>query len=95
MFGRGAVAVQLPIGEEKNFRGVVDLIYMKAHIYKPGGDGKASMEEIPADMADAATEAHEKLVEMVAEGDDKLMEEFFAEGTLPPPDLLKGLRGAF
>jgi elongation factor G len=94
VFGRGAVAVQLPIGEEKNFRGVVDLINMKAHIYKPGGDGKASIEEIPADLADAATEAHEKLVELVAEGDDKLMEEFFAEGTLPPADLLKGLRGA-
>jgi elongation factor G len=92
VFGRGAVAVQLPIGEEKGFRGVVDLINMKAHIYTPGGDGKAKVEEIPADLAEAAKEAHEKLVEMVAEGDDKLMEEFFEEGTLPPADLLKGLK---
>jgi elongation factor G len=92
VFGRGAIAVQLPIGEEKNFRGVVDLINMKAHIYSPGGDGKAKIEEIPADLAEAAKEAHEKLVEMVAEGDDKLMEEFFEEGTLPPADLLKGLK---
>ena len=55
--------MQLPIGEEKNFRGVVDLINMKAHIYTPSGDGKAKVEEIPADLADAAKEAHEKLVE--------------------------------
>lgn len=94
VFGRGAIAVQLPIGEEKNFRGVVDLVNMKAHIYSPGGDGKAKVEEIPADLAEAAKEAHEKLVELVAEGDDKLMEEFFEEGTLPPADLLKGLKGA-
>jgi elongation factor G len=94
VFGRTVVALQLPIGEEKNFRGVVDLIAMKAHIYKPDGDGKPSIEEIPADLAEAAKEAHEKLVEMVAEGDDKLMEEFFAEGTLPLEDFVPGLRKA-
>jgi len=94
VFGRGAVAVQLPIGEEKSFRGVVDLVTMKALIYSPGGDGKAKVEEIPADMAGAAKEAHEKLVEMVAEGDDKLMEEFFEKGTLPAEDLTIGLKEA-
>jgi elongation factor G len=94
VFGRGAVPVQLPIGQEKSFRGVVDLITMKAHLYTPDGDGKAKVEEIPADLKEAAEAAHEKLVELVAEGDDKLMEEFFAEGTLPVPDLRKGLREA-
>ena len=94
VFGRSVVPLQLPVGEERNFRGVVDLVAMKAHIYKPDGDGKPSIEEIPADLAGAAKEAHEKLVEMVAEGDDKLMEEFFAEGTLPLEDLLTGLRKA-
>ena len=94
VFGRGAVAVHLPIGQEKSFRGVVDLITMKAHVYTPDGDGKAKIEEIPADLKEAAEAAHEKLVEMVAEGDDKLMEEFFAEGTLPVPDLKKGLHEA-
>ncbi len=93
-FGRSVVALQLPIGEEKNFRGVIDLVAMKAHIYKPDGDGKTSIEEIPADMADAATAAHEKLVEMVAEGDDELMEEFFREGTIPIEDLIPGVRKA-
>jgi elongation factor G len=94
VFGRGVVAIQLPIGEEKSFRGVVDLISMKAHVYTPDGDGKAKIEEIPAEMAEAAKEAHEKLVEMVAEGDDALMEEFFEKGTLPVEDLMKGLRDA-
>ncbi len=94
VFGRCVVPIQLPIGEEKSFRGVVDLISMKAHVYQPGGDGKARIEEIPAEFADAAKEAQERLVEMVAEGDDKLLEEFFEKGTLPVDDLTRGLRDA-
>ena len=82
------VALQLPIGTERGFRGVIDLVGMKAHMYKPDGDGKPTIEEIPAALADEAKEAHEKLVEMVAEGDDELMEEFFREGTIP-------LRGSY
>ena len=88
------VPLQLPIGHERAFRGVIDLVAMKAHFYQPDGDGKATIEEIPAALADDAKEAHEKLVEMVAEGDDALMEEFFNEGTLPLPDLFPGLRRA-
>ena len=57
VFGRTAVPVQLPIGSEKSFRGVVDLVTMKALIYTPDGDGKAKIEEIPADMAEAAQAA--------------------------------------
>ena len=91
VFGRGVIPVQLPIGSEKNFRGVVDLVTMKALIYTPGGDGKAKIEEIPADMAEEAQLAHEALVELVAEGEDELMQEFFEKGTLPPEDLKKGL----
>jgi elongation factor G len=94
VFGRGAVPIHLPIGAEKSFRGLVDLVTMKAHIYTPDGDGKPKIEEIPADMAEEAKAAHETLVEMVAEGDDKLMEEFFEKGTLPVEDLKLGLRGA-
>jgi elongation factor G len=92
IFGRGVVPIQLPIGEQKGFRGVVDLVSMKALIYTPDGDGKAKIEEIPVDMADEAKAAHEELVEMVAEGDDELMQEFFDKGTLPIEDLKKGLR---
>src|SRR5579872_6571009 len=72
VFGRRVVPVQLPIGVEKNFRGVVDLLTMKALSYKCDGDGRATVEEIPAEMAEDAKQAHEALVEMVAEGDDKL-----------------------
>lgn len=94
VFGRGAVPAQLPIGAERSFRGVVDLITMKAHLYERDGNGRAKIEEIPADLADPAKQAHEKLVEMVAEGDDALMEEFFEKGTLPVDDLKKGLKEA-
>ena len=94
VFGRGVVPLQLPIGSERGFRGVVDLVTMKALIYTPDGDGKAKVEEIPAVLADPAKTAHEALVELVAEGDDALMQEFFDEGTLPVNDLKKGLREA-
>jgi elongation factor G len=94
VFGRGVVPLQLPIGREKGFRGVVDLVAMKALLYTPDGDGKAKIEEIPAALAEEAKTAHETLVEMVAEGDDALMQEFFEEGTLPVEDLKKGLREA-
>ncbi|HTS66946.1 MAG TPA: elongation factor G [Candidatus Acidoferrales bacterium] len=91
-FGRAAVPVQLPIGSEREFKGVVDLIRMKAYTYTPDGDGKGKEGEIPTDLTDAAQKAHEALVEMVAEGNDALMEEFFSEGTLPPEHIIDGLR---
>ena len=91
VFGRGVVPIQLPIGAERGFRGVIDLVSMKALIYSPDGDGKAKIEEIPAALAEDAKAAHEKLVEMVAEGEDELMQEFFDKGTLPVEDLKKGL----
>ncbi|HUO35123.1 MAG TPA: elongation factor G [Candidatus Acidoferrum sp.] len=90
-FGRGVIPVQLPIGSEKNFHGVIDLVSMKALYYTPDGDGKARIEEIPADMAEEAQAAHEALVELVAEGEDDLMAEFFEKGTLPAEDLKKGI----
>src|SRR5216110_260427 len=93
-FGRSVVALQLPIGTERGFRGVIDLVAMKAHFYTPDGDGKPKIEEIPAALAEDAKEAHEKLVELVAEGDDELMEEFFREGTIPIRDLIPGVRKA-
>ncbi|MBZ5700603.1 MAG: elongation factor G [Acidobacteriia bacterium] len=93
-FGRTVVALQLPIGTERGFRGVIDLVAMKAHFYKPDGDGQATIEEIPAALAGEAKEAHEKLVEMIAEGDDAMMEEFFREGTIPIHDLIPAVRRA-
>ncbi len=93
-FGRAVIPVQLPVGEEKGFRGVIDLVRMKAYLYESDGSGKAAESEIPADLAKEATAAHEALVEMVAEADDALMEEFFDKGTIPEEDLVPGLRRA-
>ena len=56
IFGRAAVPIQIPIGSEREFTGVVDLIRMKAYTYTPDGDGKGKEGDIPADLADAATE---------------------------------------
>ena len=84
--------MQLPIGAEKEFKGVVDLIRMKAYTYTMDGDGKGKEIPIPDDLADAAQKAHEALVEMVAEGNDALLEEFFEKGTLPVEHIIDGLR---
>jgi elongation factor G len=92
VFGRSAVPIQIPIGSERDFTGVVDLIAMKAYTYTPDGDGKGKAGEIPANLADAAKAAHEALVEMVAEGNDALMEEFFDKGTLPAEHIIDGLK---
>ena len=94
LFGRQVVALQMPIGSEKGFRGVIDLVSMKAHLYTPDGDGKATIENIPDALKDEAEEAHEKLVEIIAEGDDEMMEEFFREGTIPIADLIPAVRKA-
>jgi len=90
--GRTAVPIQIPIGSERDFKGVIDLIGMKAYLYTPDGDGKGKESEIPGNLADAAQTAHEALVEMAAEGDDALMEEFFDKGTLPTEHIIDGLR---
>ncbi len=91
-FGRSAVPVQIPIGSERDFSGVVDLVRMKAYTYTADGDGKGKEGEIPDNLADAAQKAHEALVELVAEGNDALMEEFFDKGTLEAERIVEGLR---
>jgi len=93
-FGRDVIPIELPIGSEKNLSGVVDLVRMKAYAYELGGNGKGKEIEIPASMRGQVQEAHEQLVELVAEGDDKLMEEFFEKGTIPEEDLIPALHNA-
>ncbi len=87
-FGSGVAPLQIPIGSEDKFVGVIDLVTQKA--YKWDG-GKMSPTEIPADMADDISARRETLVESCAEMDDALMEKFFDEGTLSDADLAKGL----
>lgn len=93
-YGRHLVPVQLPIVDAKGFQGVVDLVTMEAFFYTPNGDGRGKIGDIPADLADDAKSAHEALVELVAEGKDELMEEFFAEGTIPEQHLITALHEA-
>jgi elongation factor G len=91
VFGREVVPVQVPIGAEKTFRGLVDLIRNKAYLYEWDGNGAFKEAEVPADMADMVAERREQLIEMVAEGDDQLMEKFFEEGSLSEEEILAGL----
>jgi len=93
-FGRNVIPIELPIGSEKNLTGVVDLVRMKAYAYELCGNGKGKETEIPASMRAQVQESHEQLVELVAEGDDKLMEEFFEKGTIPEEDLIPALHNA-
>lgn len=90
-FGRQAVPVQLPIGEEKSFTGMVDLITKKAYQYEKDESGRFQEKEIPADMLDAVTKKAEDLTEMIAENDEELMEKYFEKGELSAEELIKGL----
>ncbi|MDK1118672.1 MAG: GTP-binding protein [Anaerolineae bacterium] len=80
------IKVQLPIGVKQDFKGVVDLIRMKAYL----GDGK-NASDIPADMKDEADQAYTELVEAAAEGEDALLEKYLESGTLTDEELLRGL----
>ncbi|MGD0941834.1 MAG: elongation factor G [Terracidiphilus sp.] len=94
-WGRNCVPVQLPISGAEGFRGVVDLVTMEAYYYTPGGDGRGKMTaEIPASLAADAKARHEALVELVAEGKDELMEEYFEKGTIPEEHLIAALHEA-
>ena len=90
--GRMCVPIQVPIGEEKGFKGVADLISMKAYVYQTDGSGKFTETDIPADVAGRANEYREKLVEAVAESDEKLMEKFFDSGSLTNDEVVAGLK---
>ena len=91
-FGRTAVPIQLPIGGEKDFRGVVDLLRMKAFVWKGDEKGSYDEQDVPDDLKDEAVKARSALVEMIAEGDDALMEKFFEAGDLTQEELMNGLK---
>src|SRR5688572_9624408 len=90
---REIVPIQLPLGEERAFTGVVDLVRMKALTFA-ADSGKVTEGDVPAALADKAAKAREQLIEMVAEADEALMETFFSEGTLTQEQLVAGLRSA-
>ncbi len=86
------VPIQLPIGAEDTFKGIIDLVNMNAVIYYDDLGKDYRTEEIPADLKDQAEEYHTALLEACAETDEELMEKFFEEGTLSVEDMKKAIR---
>jgi elongation factor G len=95
VFGREVVPLQIPIGQEADFRGVVDLITRTAYTYEPRGSGRPQTRPIPEDLQETVDSFREKLIELVAENDEELMNQYFETGDLRPEDFLRGLRTAF
>src|SRR5499427_1800592 len=91
-FGHSCVPLTLPIGAEKNFRGVVDVVRMKAYEFDAGGKPKEIA--LPEEGRDYVDETHGKLIEAVAESDEALMEKFFEAGTLSDEEFIGGMRKA-
>jgi elongation factor G len=93
-FGREVVPVELPIGSEGGFSGVVDLVHRKAWSFTRDGDGKGKAIDVPAELGEEVEAARAKLVEAVAETDDLLMERYFEAGVLSEDELAQGLAKA-
>jgi elongation factor G len=92
--GAHPVPVQLPIGAEAEFTGVIDLVSMKAVVYKDDLGQEWAEEEIPADMLEQAKEARTELIEAVANYDDELMEDYLEEKEIEPDRLREDIRKA-
>ena len=91
--GANAVPIQLAIGAEDEFKGVIDLVRMKAIMWNEEDQGMTyELEDIPTDMQDEADFFHEQLVEAAAEADDDLMEKYLEEGDLSMEEVKAGLR---
>ena len=90
--GANPVPVELPIGKEDTFRGIIDLIRMQAEIYYDDLGKDFRKEPIPEDMMDIANEYRAKLVEEAASANDELMEKFFEAGDLTEEEIIAGLR---
>jgi elongation factor G len=91
-FCKNSLVLQLPIGLEDKFSGVVDLIKMKALMFAADGSGKIEEKDVPPAMKDDAATYRKKLVEQIAETDDNLLEKYLDKGDLPEEDLIAGLK---
>jgi elongation factor G len=89
-----AIAVQLPIGAEDDFKGVIDLMEMKAYYYNDKNGTEITVEDIPADMQEKAEEYRTMMVESIAETDEALMDKYLEEGDLEIDEMKKALRKA-
>jgi elongation factor G len=88
-FGKDALPMQLPIGSGEGFKGIVDLIKMKALIFD---NGKSKESDIPSDMIPEAEEYRKNLIEKIAESDDALLEKYLEGGTLTDEEIIKGIK---
>ncbi len=91
-FGRKAIPVQIPIGSEKDFVGMVDLISKKAFQFEKDESGKYKEIDIPSDLKDTVDTKVEELTEMIAENDESLMEKYFENGALTSEEMIKGFK---
>jgi elongation factor G len=91
-FGRQAVPVQIPLGSEQDFKGVIDLIKKKAFVFQEGDSGNFKEVDIPDEMKKEVEKKAEELTEMIAENDEKLMESYFEKGELSPDELIEGFK---
>ena len=87
--GAKAVPIQLPIGQEENHRGVVDLVEMKAITYADDLGTKMDVGEIPAELLEQAQEYHHQLIDAIAEHDDELTETYLTDESLVTPEMIK------
>ena len=90
--GKNPVLVQIPIGKEDDFQGIIDLFEMKAYVFNGDKGDDIAVGEIPDDLKDQAQEYHDKLVEQCAELDEDLMEKFFNDEEISVPELKAALR---
>jgi len=86
-----AVPIQVPIGQEAGFTGVVDLVRLRALTFTPEGSGKAVEGDVPKEVKDLAEKHRSSLIEAVAEADDKLLEKYLESGELTEAELIEGL----
>ncbi|MBA3323284.1 MAG: GTP-binding protein, partial [Pyrinomonadaceae bacterium] len=91
-FSRAIVPFTLPIGKEKDFKGVVDIVHMKAYEFDENGTAREI--DIPAAGRDVIDKERERLIEVIAESDDALMEKYFEEGTLSEADIIANIEKA-
>ena len=90
-FGKKVVPIQYPLNEGGAFNSMIDVLLMKKYSWGPDG-GVPTIEDIPADQMDKATELHQQLVEAAAENDETLMEKFFDQGHLSEDEMREGIR---
>jgi elongation factor G len=93
VLGRKVTALQVPIGSQQNFRGIVDLLEMKAYVYEPGSQtGTFTTAEVPADMREDAQRRRDALIEQIAESDDDLTMKYLEGEELTPDEIILGLK---